>query len=320
MYTIGCDPEVFLSSIEYGDIVPSCGLIGGDKVAGRSVLPDIGLNVLEDNVTLEFNLNPCSNPNELILNTITAVETIRKDVLRPIGLDMVIKSSHLFHDDLLSHPSAKEFGCAPDFDAYRAGAPKRPISPASVGNLRCAAGHVHFGYNREATEIPDYVLVQFLDAFCTFFHSPYWSIEHADRRKLYGSPGTYRPKPYGFEYRTPNNYWVNGDDYGYMYIHSMFDTLRAVIAEESWAYKVYSSIDWKSLRSVMRNGSFSSTAARKFSTSIQTFREELDEIIDGLPSNGPSEAAGDVLGENGPFAARDIPRERILGRAVIRGM
>lgn len=290
MFTIGCDPEIFLVSKEYGHVVPSCGLIGGDKMVARTLREDIGLNILEDNVTLEFNLDPCKTPSQLFENTYIALSTIQSEVLDPLGLHYIIKSSHRFTDDMLSHPSAKEFGCAPDFDAYRDGAPKRPINPASVGNLRCAAGHIHFGYDRDATDIPDYVLVQFLDAFCTFYHDPYWYDEHSDRRKLYGSPGTFRPKPYGFEYRTPNNYWLRGDIYGSSYISDMFNTVRAVIANESWAYNVYGSIDWKSLRTLMRTGSPRSTVGRRIREALSAHVEELREMIDEILQKDAAEA------------------------------
>lgn len=89
-------------------------------------------------------------------------------------------------------------------------------------SLRSAGSHIHIGFddivvpfnegelcNYEADEQRS-TIVKFLDLFISI---PLVLIEPDNKRKeLYGKAGAFRPKPYGLEYRTPSNYYLNSKE------------------------------------------------------------------------------------------------------------
>jgi hypothetical protein len=79
--------------------------------------------------------------------------------------------------------------------------------------LRVAAGHVHVGWTEDANILDARHLRHCRDLVKQFdWFLGAWSIRHdkdLTRRKLYGKAGSYRPKPYGMEYRTLSNFWIS---------------------------------------------------------------------------------------------------------------
>ncbi|GAG31469.1 unnamed protein product, partial [marine sediment metagenome] len=73
----------------------------------------------------------------------------------------------------------------------------------SPGLDRSCGGHVHLGGDFKC---PDFVAALFAELFIGFYAGMY--AQPGDPRAgWYGKPGIYRPKPYGIEYRSPNNKW-----------------------------------------------------------------------------------------------------------------
>lgn len=201
--SLGCDPEVFLRHAETGKFISSVGLIGGSK---QFPLPiGEGCAVQEDNVSVEFNTPPCQSAEDFIRSINYNLDYIRSRA-KELGLEACIQPSAIFDDDQLATPEARTFGCEPDFNAWLGGAVNpRPL--ADNPNLRSAGGHVHVALTDDVDGIE---VIKALDWFigCQMLEFD----TDTDRRKLYGKPGAFRWKPYGVEYRTASNRWIESDE------------------------------------------------------------------------------------------------------------
>lgn len=210
MITLGADPEVFLRDRNTGNVVPAIGLVGGTK---RAPLPipemDDGYAAQEDNVMLEYNIPPCGSAGAFAAAVTEGLAGCLDFIrIKHPTIELDFASSRVFSAQDLNHPQAREFGCSPDFDAYTGGLPTAPVSAVALetegGAWRFAGGHVHLGYER--TDVPDHVIAMMADVLLGL---PSVALDkQGERRKLYGTPGRYRPTAYGIEYRTLSNFWV----------------------------------------------------------------------------------------------------------------
>ena len=201
--TIGADPEVFLIDKDK-NIVPACGLIGGNKEKPRIVVDG---NLQEDNIMGEFGVDP-SLTREGFVRRINSVFTQLQNATK---YDLLVKASANIPKSVLdATPESKVFGCDPDFNAYTI---IQNPTPDAESTLRTCAGHLHMGFvmsvpERERSHLGAYV-VKYCDAVLGL-----WSLlvdPDVRRRTRYGKAGAYRPKPYGIEYRVPSNFWLNSD-------------------------------------------------------------------------------------------------------------
>ncbi len=194
MFTIGCDPELFLH--HQGKSISAIGIVGGSKQYPRPI--GNGCAVQEDNVAVEFCIPPAESCDQFIASINYALEAIIKEI--PPGLELKHTASEVFDEDQLQHPMALEFGCDPDFNAWTKQENPRP--KAANKSLRSAGGHVHVGVQGVDT-------VQLIRSMDLFLGVPSTQLDpDTQRRSLYGKAGAYRPKPYGAEYRTLSNFWV----------------------------------------------------------------------------------------------------------------
>lgn len=193
MFTIGCDPEFFIK--QHDKHVSAIGMIGGTKDHPRP-LKRKGFAILEDNVSVEFNIAPCHD-HESFIESIQYVMTGLKKSLPEYEFSK--ESAVVFDEDQLKHPQALEFGCEPDYNAWTKSINPRP--KASDANLRSAGGHVHVGTQEDPIEV--------IRAMDLFLGVPSIRMDKgALRRKLYGKAGCFRQKEYGCEYRTLSNFWI----------------------------------------------------------------------------------------------------------------
>lgn len=201
--SLGCDPEVFLQA-KQGKFISSVGLIGGTKDVAHPI-DEEGNGVLEDNVAVEFNTPPCYNVEQFKGNINKNLDYIRNRAAE-LGLDVAIKASARFDDDQLETEGAKTFGCEPDYNAWRDGQ-QNPRPRSADGNLRSCGGHVHIGLQADDDHL---AVVQAMDLFvgCMMLEFD----NDTARRELYGKAGAFRKKPYGVEYRTASNAWIETDD------------------------------------------------------------------------------------------------------------
>jgi hypothetical protein len=195
---IGSDPEVFVT--KDNEVIPVCGLIGGDKGKPVELLEG---GVLEDNVLAEFNITPCSTSTEFI----TRHEMVMEQVKQRYNLSFSKKASYTFPEyQLNQYPQALEFGCGSDYNALSGIVNPKP-SPAN-GGFRTAGGHLHIGWSDEGTVTR--MQQRKVGVLCDYFLGlPSVLLDSdTDRRQLYGKAGAIRYKEYGIEYRTLSNFWL----------------------------------------------------------------------------------------------------------------
>lgn len=204
---LGSDPELFTRNAA-GQVSSVSGLLGCDKWNKRLVSEDIRLQ--EDNVLVEFDINPHNNFAAFNDNLIRGIEACRlavADVDHELAPGI---SSHIFTLDELNgfNKGVWEFGCEPDFNALTGSMNPKPKA-ADVG-LRTAGGHVHIGYVGEGFSMDLDQSQAIVGVMCDFFLGlPSLILDPDDRRReLYGKAGAIRKKSYGMEYRTLSNFWI----------------------------------------------------------------------------------------------------------------
>jgi len=195
-FTIGCDPELFLKN-HHDKLISVVGLIGGTKEEPMPI--GNGCAIQEDNVAAEFCIPACDSEDMFISSIQYALSDIHIRAEK-LGLTMAaLTASASFDKDQLMSRKAREFGCDPDYNAYTMRTNPRP--KATDKTLRSAGGHVHVGTTHAHPNI--------IKAMDLFLGVPSVVLDKDERRRqLYGKAGSFRPKPYGVEYRTLSNFWI----------------------------------------------------------------------------------------------------------------
>jgi hypothetical protein len=198
---LGCDPELFLINPKTGEFVSSIDKIGGSKDFPRPI--GEGCAIQEDNVAVEFNTPPCPSADAFVAS-IQHNLNVLTNMAGEMGLELCIKPSAIFPKKELEDPRAQEFGCEPDYNAWKEGA-RNPRPRAKNKQLRSAGGHIHV-----QTDLDKCTVIKAMDLFvgCPMLDFD----DDVDRRKLYGGAGAFRPKVYGVEYRTASNAWITSPD------------------------------------------------------------------------------------------------------------
>lgn len=202
-HTVGCDPEVFLVNA-VNEFVSSIDRIGGSKDFPRPI-DDEGCAVQEDNVAVEYNIPPVHTVEQFIHYNRKVLAYLSGHVARQ-GLSLRIIPSANFSEEQLSDPRALEFGCEPDFNAWKGGS-VNPRPECEDKSLRSAGGHIHIG---NIDGLDKLLVIKAMDLFVGVGMMKYDTDNR--RRMLYGKAGAHRPKPYGVEYRTPSNAWLQSDE------------------------------------------------------------------------------------------------------------
>lgn len=198
-FLVGCDPEFFLK--DGNNYRSAVGLIGGSKEAPLPIDND-GSAILEDNVAVEFNTKPAESYEEFRSGIHKVLDYLREKLP---GLEFSRESAVSFPKEELNTLQAQEFGCMPDYDAWRMCENDKPH--ADDPNLRSAGGHIHVG-SSIAKSNPIHVI----RAMDLFLGVPSVKLDRGTRRReLYGKAGSFRFKDYGAEYRTLSNFWIFDD-------------------------------------------------------------------------------------------------------------
>lgn len=205
---VGADPEIFMFD-NAGKPVSAHGVIQGDKKNPQKV-PFGAVQV--DGMALEFNIDPAASKEQFSHNLQQVMATLAAMVP---GYDLrAVPVAEFGAAYMKTQPKeALELGCEPDFNAWANGA----VNPRPNGDnpFRTGAGHVHVGWGKDLP-VDDPI---HLEACVMAAKQLDWSLglgsllfdnspESKKRRKLYGAPGCFRPKSYGFEYRTLSNSWL----------------------------------------------------------------------------------------------------------------
>ena len=225
IFTLGCDPEFFVRD-SFGNLVTAHGLIPGDKKKPHKVT----LGAIQvDGMALEINIDPVPASDFEAFNKgiITVVNGLKKAM--PADHTIVVDPSVTFDAAYYAGvpEEAKELGCDPDFCAYTEDFFEPNPRPDGPPGLRSAAGHIHIGWGQDIpVENPEHVeicrnVVRNLDCFVGL--GMICIDGDAERRKIYGKAGAYRPKPYGVEYRTPSNVWLRSKG-ARRFIHTLVNT------------------------------------------------------------------------------------------------
>lgn len=202
-FTIGCDPEVFLTNEKGELIIPPIennkyNPLPLHKIDGYEKI-DKGFELLKDNVSLEFNIPPCENV-EQFENRLTLVLKSIGDIF---NLDISLSSDIKLAEHQLFLPDANTFACDPSFNVYSKEEVRIDLGETDV---RFAGGHIHIGWE-DPTDEQKINIVKWLDLMLLV---PSLSMDKrgVERRKYYGMPGSCRLKEYGVEYRALTNFWI----------------------------------------------------------------------------------------------------------------
>lgn len=201
-YFVGCDPEIFLVD-ETGSFVSSIDRVGGSKEFPRPI-DNEGCAVQEDNVAVEYNIPPVNTVEDFIHYNRKVLGYLAEHASQQ-GLKLHIVPSAHFPKAELKDPRARVFGCDPDYNAWKGGE-QNPRPNAKDKTLRSAGGHIHLGIK----DLDHILLIKAMDLFCGVGMLQY--DKDTERRELYGKPGAFRIKPYGVEYRTLSNAWLQSDE------------------------------------------------------------------------------------------------------------
>jgi hypothetical protein len=104
---------------------------------------------------------------------------------------------------------AKLLGCTPDYNAWTG--EQNPM-PRTDEPYRTGGGHIHSGWTKDQDPDDDafrqegFMVIKQLDVMVGQY-SPLWDGD-LQRRILYGAAGACRIKPYGAEYRSLSNAWL----------------------------------------------------------------------------------------------------------------
>lgn len=205
-FTIGCDPEFFLK--KDGNYVSSIPYVMGMKDDPQPI--GRGNGAMIDNVAVEFCCPPSLNESKFVRTIKHAIRGLKQILPEDIHLEAI--ASARFPEKELDHPLANEFGCEPDFNAYKNGGQNCAPQPPDP-TFRSAGGHIHVGHPGLKSKKNKIIMIKLMDVIhglaSTILDNSGASVE---RRKLYGKAGSYRPTEYGVEYRTLSNYWVKSPD------------------------------------------------------------------------------------------------------------
>lgn len=246
--SVGADVEWFLYHKTYGTVVPACGLIGGTKEEPLDL--GGGYAVQEDNVMVEWNVPPAERWDMFYHNIVEGIDLVQNHIAENLGKEykMVCRSENLFEPIDLESDQAKTFGCEPDFDAYLGGVQRPDGARDILGTYRTCGGHIHLGGDFQC---PDFVAALFAELFIGVF--AYLPMDfNTVRQKWYGQPGVFRSKPYGIEYRTPDNQWTKDRgliEYVAMHAYACAEWLTNTRADE--LQRIFRLIPWVELRRYM---------------------------------------------------------------------
>lgn len=205
--SLGCDPEVFVRD-QSGSLVSAHGLIAGTKVDPLKVNEGM---VQVDGMALEFGVDPCHNEDDFVRRISIVISELTG--MLPRGYTLDFSPIAVFSKEVIAEqpPEALELGCDPDYSGYTSTFNPSPVLADKC--MRSAGGHVHFGWgnfviSREHILECSALAIQ-LDTFLGI-PSLGWD-SNSLRRKIYGSAGAFRPKPYGMEYRSLSNQWLTSE-------------------------------------------------------------------------------------------------------------
>ena len=209
-YTIGCDPEIFL--FRDGAFISGEGIIPGTK-QNPHVVKNGAIQL--DGFAAEFNIAPVNNVDDWNKN-ITYVLNYLYSIVYNHDETIELRFTPVANFDkeyFLSFPKeSRQLGCTPDYNIYGT---QNPAPDLLDIPFRTAAGHIHIGWGQDF-DVTD--PAHFED--CRFIAEHFYKsgIFNSDDKRsqqrlgYYGYQGSFRPKSYGVELRSPDNLWVESPE------------------------------------------------------------------------------------------------------------
>lgn len=226
---VGADPEFFLYSKKHDEYVSAWGLFPGTK---KDPYPLEGGAMQVDGTALEFNIDACTDSKAFNYTIVKVLDQI-KDIICKVDSDLGMDFTPLIQytperwKDISYR--AKVLGCEVDYDLM--GKANRKVNPK---RYRTAAGHVHLGFTKGKVELE----TKHFNNCCKiakYFYThkslelyPLTELEK-QRLKFYGDFGSFRPKSYGIELRSPSNMWVSRESTRLQMFNRVQDTYRKVV-------------------------------------------------------------------------------------------
>lgn len=153
-----------------------------------------------DNMNAEIAINPVTTLKDFHSKTEGLLSIVKGQ-----GFDLLMDPTIKYPDEALQHPLAYISGCNPDLSAYSQLENEAPDFTKMDATRSCGA-HIHVGDEG----VDPYRLAQWMDAYVAL---PLLLKEKpSTRRSLYGGAGCLRIKPYGMEYRTLSNVWLDSEE------------------------------------------------------------------------------------------------------------
>jgi hypothetical protein len=279
--TVGADPELCLS--KNGKFIAAVGIFPGTKEQPYAVSNSkIGLTIQEDGVMLELGWLP--TPPEDFRNTVKqSWKEVGAVVATYGGPEAAYHaySTASYTADQLKSKQAMTCGCDPDLVAYPRESKRRApiISPGQTA--RFCGGHLHFGYDKDNTPVPEWAIVQFADF--GYLWAIYNGYDHqGERRSKYGLPGLYRKKPYGLEYRTPSNFWYTDPSKAMPIINAV----QWVLSKPEFARSLRAEIPWDLVQESIRRETLLVPSGQ-----FETLWDRLETARDEYPQMKKQKAA-----------------------------
>lgn len=207
---VGCDPEIALYDAGKKKFVSAEGIVPGDKLNPHKVAKG---TIQTDGFAAEIGITPATSADEFFDN----VQTVLSELKKHTGdLEFRFIDHVIFDEDVFRAQSedGRALGCMPDFSAYT-----RLANPMPVPNpetMRTFSGHIHIGWCEDADvsdpgHFADAIAVAKQMDWSCGVPTSLWN-PGSLRRRLYGKAGAFRVKPYGAEYRTPDNGWLVSEE------------------------------------------------------------------------------------------------------------
>lgn len=208
-FSVGADPELFI--YHNGNPVTAHNFDLGTK---KNPMETKHGAIQVDGLAMEVNVRPAYTVDEFMANLRGVLDDLYANVaIKNNRYILTAKPTVYFTKDFLASlpPEAAALGCEPEWSAYTGAI--RPMKAGSGEKLfRTGGGHIHVGWTEDAdvtesTHIFDCLTVAKELDFYLGLPSLLWDPD-TRRRDLYGRAGSFRPKPYGMEYRVMSNAWV----------------------------------------------------------------------------------------------------------------
>ena len=211
--TIGCDPELFLFDNLEQRIVPAVGKIGGSKQKPLKLSKG---TVQLDGTAIEIGTHPASSGEEFADNIQSVISEVTTKLDNRFHGRYSLRCGALAgYDERDIDPNHEAFdvGCEPhySFDSGNrlvkvGGADKLDMRQVPVG------GHIHVGFGCDMSTT-DRRLIVSVARFVDVLHRNFPVVTNVPsllrEDMMSGGQPVVRVKPYGFEYRNPDSYWLS---------------------------------------------------------------------------------------------------------------